>query len=156
MVTKTQSALESAKQMGVIQRYVIRPSGYVKQRYTQAPMTIKVGLVGFGAMAAIPLGCFFGFMSLVTLGFLIIAGIAFAIVEGGFAMFGSVFLLPVLGVALLVTCGVGLVSLVAYVCYVMAYSVLSLFWRQGDVREVQRQGRDAKQKAIDAGQRINT
>lgn len=81
VASKAQSALESVKNMGIVQRYVLPPVGYLKQRYVQAPVTIKIGLIGFGAMSAIPLGCFLGFMSLVTLGCLIVGGIGFTIVE---------------------------------------------------------------------------
>ncbi|KAF9123990.1 hypothetical protein BGW39_008546, partial [Mortierella sp. 14UC] len=147
MATKAQSALDSVKQWGVVQRYVVLPAGYLKQRYVQAPMSVKLGIIGFGAMSAIPLGCFAGFMGMVTLGLLIVGGIAFTIVEGGFAMFGSVFLLPALGVSLLVACGVGLVSLVVYVGYVIACGLLGMIWGGGDMREGQRQMREAKSRA---------
>ena len=41
-------------------------------------------------------------------------------------MFGSVSLLPALGVSLLVACGIGLVSIVAYVGYLMACAALGM------------------------------
>ncbi|KAG0293085.1 hypothetical protein BGZ96_003357 [Linnemannia gamsii] len=154
VASKAQSVLQSVKRMGIVQHYVLPPVGYLKQRYVQAPVTVKVGIIGFGAMSAIPLGCFLGFMSLVTVGCMIVGGIGFTIVEGGFAMFGSVFLLPALGVSLLVTCGVGLVSMVAYVCYLMACAVLGMIWGQGDTHEAQRQTRDAKQRVHEGGQRV--
>lgn len=146
VASKAQSALESVKQIGIVQRYVLLPAGYLKTRYVQAPTSVKIGVIGFGAMSAIPLGCFMGFMGLVTLGCLIVGGIGMTIVEGGFAIFGSVFLLPALGVSLLVACGVGLVSMVAYAGYLMACAVLGMIWDQGDTREVQRQVREAKQR----------
>ncbi|KAG0202718.1 hypothetical protein BGX33_009530 [Mortierella sp. NVP41] len=154
VASKAQSMMDSVKSMGVVQRYVIPPANYVKQRYVQAPTTVKIGIIGFGAMSAIPLGCFAGFMSLITLGCLIVGGIAFTIVEGGFAMFGSVFLLPALGVSLLVACGVGLVSLVAYVGYLLACAVLGLIWGQGDTREAQRQIIQGKQKTEETSRRL--
>ncbi|KAF9280832.1 hypothetical protein BGZ88_011961 [Linnemannia elongata] len=138
VTSKTQSTLEYVKQMDIVQRYVFPPAGYLKNRYVQAPTSVKIGVIGFGAMSAIPLGCFMGFMGLVTLGCLIVGGIGFTIVEGGFAMFGSVFLLPALGVSLLVACGVGLISMVAYVGYLMACAVLGMIWGQVDTRGAQR------------------
>ncbi|KAF8938995.1 hypothetical protein BGZ47_008346 [Haplosporangium gracile] len=154
MANKAQSVLESVKQMGIVQRYVLPPAGYLKSRYIRAPTNVKIGIIGFGAMSAIPLGCFLGFMALVTLGCLIIAGIGLTIVEGGFAMFGSVFLLPALGVSLLIACGVGLISMVAYVSYLMVCAVLGMIWGQGDTREAQRQMREAKQRADEGGRRV--
>ncbi|OAQ29194.1 hypothetical protein K457DRAFT_19601, partial [Linnemannia elongata AG-77] len=126
--SKAQSALESVKQMDIVQRYVFPPAGYLKNRYVQAPTSVKIEVIGFGAMSTIPLGCFMGFMGLVTFGCLIVGGVGFII--GGFAMFGSVFLLPALGVSLLVACGVGLISMVAYVGYLMACVVLGMICGQ--------------------------
>ncbi|KAG9061925.1 hypothetical protein KI688_006642 [Linnemannia hyalina] len=126
VASKAQSALESVKQMGIVQRYVLPPAGYLKNRYVHAPTGVKIGVIGFGAMSAIPLGCFMGFMGVVTLGCFIVGGIGLIAVESGFAMLGSVFLLPALGVSLLVACGVGLVSMVAYVGYLMACAVLGM------------------------------
>ncbi|KAF9140373.1 hypothetical protein BG015_001691 [Linnemannia schmuckeri] len=154
MTSKAQSALESVKQMGIVQRYVLPPAGYLKSRYVQAPTSIKLGVIGFGAMSAIPLSCFLGFMVLVTLGCLIVGGIGLTIVESGFAMFGSVFLLPALGVSLLVACGVGLLSMVAYVGYLMVCAVLGMIWGQGDMRGTQRQIREAGRRVDEGGRRI--
>jgi hypothetical protein len=69
-------------------------------------------------------------------------------------MFGSVFLLPALGVSLLVACGIGLVSMVTYVGCLMAYAVLDMIWGQGDTREAQRQIREAKQRANEGSRRV--
>ncbi|OAQ22310.1 hypothetical protein K457DRAFT_143517 [Linnemannia elongata AG-77] len=154
--SKAQSVLESVKQMDVVQRYVFPPAGYLKNRYVQAPTGVKIGVIGFGAMSAIPLGCFMGFMGLVTFGCLIVGGVGFTIVEGGFAMFGSVFLLPALGVSLLVACGVGLISMVAYVGYLMACAVLGMICGQGDTSEARRRIQEAKQRAHDGGQRFTS
>ncbi|OAQ24174.1 hypothetical protein K457DRAFT_1880849 [Linnemannia elongata AG-77] len=142
--------------MDIVQRYVFPPAGYLKNRYVQAPTGVKIGVIGFGAMSAIPLGCFMGFMGLVTLGCFIVGGIGFTIVEGGFAMFGSVFLLPALGVSLLVACGVGLISMVAYIGYLMVCVVLCMICGQGDTREVRRRIREAKQRAYDGGRRFTS
>ncbi|KAG0046929.1 hypothetical protein BGZ89_005114 [Linnemannia elongata] len=154
VTSKAQSTLEYVKQMGIVQRYVLPPAGYLKNRYVRAPTSFKIGVIGVGAMSAIPLGCFMGFMGLVTLGCFIVGGIGFTIVEGGFAMFGSVFLLPALGVSLLIACCVGLVSMVAYVGYLMACAVLGMIWGQVDTRGAQRQLREAKQMTDEGGRRI--
>lgn len=154
--SKAQSVLESVKQMDVVQRYVFPPAGYLNNQYVQAPTSVKIGVIWFGAMSAIPLGCFKGFMGLVTLGCLIVGGVGFTIVEGGFAMFGSVFLLPALGVSLLIACGVGLISMAAYVGYLMACAVLGMICGQGDTREARRRIRVAKQRAHDGGRRFTS
>ena len=71
-------------------------------------------------------------------------------------MFGSVFLLPALGVSLLVACGVGLISMVAYVGYLMACAVLGMICGQGDTREARRRIREAKQRAHRGGRRFTS
>jgi len=81
VASKAQSALESVNQMGIVQHYVFPPAGYLKNLYVQAPTSVKIGVVGFGAMSAFPLGCFMGFMGFVTLGSFIVGGIGFTIVE---------------------------------------------------------------------------
>ncbi|KAG9066647.1 hypothetical protein KI688_012555 [Linnemannia hyalina] len=73
----------------------------------------------------------------------------------GFAIFSLVFLLPALGVSLLVACGVGLVSMVAYVGYLLSCAVLSMIWGHGDLRKAKRQIREAKQRANKGGRRAN-
>ncbi|KAG9061160.1 hypothetical protein KI688_007498 [Linnemannia hyalina] len=138
VASKAQSALESVNQMGIVQHYVFPPAGYLKNLYVQAPTSVKIGVVGFGAMSAFPLGCFMGFMGFV-----------------GFAIFSLVFLLPALGVSLLVACGVGLVSMVAYVGYLLSCAVLSMIWGHGDLRKAKRQIREAKQRANKGGRRAN-
>ncbi|KAI1309131.1 hypothetical protein EDD11_004142 [Mortierella claussenii] len=136
----TRSALTTVQSSGIVQRYV-RPSyQYLKQRYDNSPLLVRLLVITFGAMSAIPMGCFTAFMSVVTLGCLIVGGIAFTIVEGGFAMFGSAFLLPALGVAFLISCGVGLVVLVAYTSYIVACYVVAFLRGAPDTREVQRRG----------------
>ncbi|KAG9067521.1 hypothetical protein KI688_012304 [Linnemannia hyalina] len=145
VASKAQSALESVNQMGIVQHYVFPPAGYLKNLYVQAPTSVKIGVVGFGVISAFPLGCFMGFMGFVTLGSLIV----------GFAIFSLVFLLPALGVSLLVACGVGLVSMVAYVGYLLSCAVLSMIWGHGDLRKAKRQIREAKQRANKGGRRAN-
>ncbi|KAF9936722.1 hypothetical protein BGZ65_002084 [Modicella reniformis] len=123
----TRAALSTVQRTSMVQRY-IRPSyDWVVSKYQQSPTAVRLMLAGFGAMSAIPVGCFLAFMGVVTLGCLIVGGIAFAIVEGGFALFGSAFLLPALGVALLISSGVGIVTLFLYCCYIVAIYVVSFF-----------------------------
>ncbi|KAK3814500.1 MAG: hypothetical protein J3R72DRAFT_461905 [Linnemannia gamsii] len=79
--TKARSALDSLKQFSLVQRYILTPAGFIRQRYVQSPLIVKVGLIGLGTMSAIPVGCFVGFMGMVTLGVLFVEGIALAVVE---------------------------------------------------------------------------
>jgi hypothetical protein len=81
VTNKAQSALESVKQMSIVQRDVFPHTRYLKNRYVQALTSVKIGVIGFGAMSAIPLGCFMGFMGLVTLVCMIVGGIGFTVVE---------------------------------------------------------------------------
>ena len=71
-------------------------------------------------------------------------------------MFGSVFLLPALGISLMIACGVGLASMVVYVGYLITYTVLDMIWRQSNTREVQRLIREAKQRARESGRQTNS
>lgn len=77
----TQAALATVKQSGIVQNYVMPVARYSRQKYDQSPMVIKVALVSFGALSAIPVTCFLGFMAMITLGCLIVGGLAFTIVE---------------------------------------------------------------------------
>lgn len=76
-----QSALSSMRHSNLVQRYVNPPSAWVANKYQQSPAPVRFLLMGFGAMSAIPIGCFLGFMGVVTLGCLVVGGIAFTIVE---------------------------------------------------------------------------
>ena len=69
--SKAQSVLES----------ILPPAGILKSYYIQAPIGVKIGFIGFGAILAIPLSCFIGFISLITLGYLFVESIGFTIVE---------------------------------------------------------------------------
>ncbi|KAI8356959.1 hypothetical protein B0O80DRAFT_446224 [Mortierella sp. GBAus27b] len=76
-------------------------------------------------------------MGVVTVGCLIVGGIAFTIVEGGFAMFASAFLLPALGFVLLITGALGLFGLTIYGIYRVGASVIGMIWGPGQSQEVQ-------------------
>ncbi|KAI8603368.1 hypothetical protein EDD21DRAFT_402906 [Dissophora ornata] len=134
----TKAAFSSVQSSGLVQHYVKPAYTFLWGKYGQSPTLVRWLIFGFVAMSAIPIGCFLGFMSLVTVGCLIIGGIAFAIVEGGFAMFGSAFLLPTLGVAFLISSGIGLVSLMVYAFYQTAWYVVNLFRSSAEGRQIER------------------
>ncbi|KAG0056680.1 hypothetical protein BGZ83_003923 [Gryganskiella cystojenkinii] len=96
----TRSVANKVKQFSLVQNYVIPTYNWLVQKFWQCPMVLRFALMTFGALSAIPLACFFGFIGM-----------------GGFAAFASLFLVPALGVALLLSCGLGTVGLVAYTCY---------------------------------------
>jgi len=77
----TKAALSSVQSSGLVQHYVKPAYAYLWGKYSQSPTLVRWLIFGFVAMSAIPIGCFLGFMSLVTIGCLIVGGIAFAIVE---------------------------------------------------------------------------
>ncbi|KAK3828142.1 MAG: hypothetical protein J3Q66DRAFT_394448 [Benniella sp.] len=143
-----QSALSSMRQSSLVQRYVSVPSNWVVSKYQQSTAPVRFLLMGFGAMSAIPIGCFLGFMGVVTLGCLVVGGIAITIVEGGCALFGSAFLLPTLGVTFLIACGVGIVTLCLYCCYVVAVYIVSFFrGPTADRREIDNRTQAATERA---------
>ncbi|KAF9291233.1 hypothetical protein BGZ68_004753 [Mortierella alpina] len=143
----TQAALATVKQSGIVQNYVMPVMRYGRQKYDQSPVVLKVALVSFAALSAIPVTCFLGFMAMITLGCLIVGGLAFTIVEGGFAVFGSAFLFPALGVVLLVSGALGLTALVAHVCYLITMYFVGVIWGGGQKREVQRTVERGAEKA---------
>ncbi|KAG0366495.1 hypothetical protein BGZ54_005273, partial [Gamsiella multidivaricata] len=77
----TKAALTTVQSSGFVQRYIMPSYQWSRQKYEQSPMLVRLMILGFIAMSAIPIGCFMGFMALVTLGCLIVGGIAFLIVE---------------------------------------------------------------------------
>ncbi|KAG0218456.1 hypothetical protein B0O80DRAFT_497008 [Mortierella sp. GBAus27b] len=117
----------AVRDSSLVRRYIHPPFAWTVNKYQQSPRPVRLLLMSFGVMSVVPVGCFLGFMGVVTLGCLIVGGIAFAIVEGGFALFGSAFLLPALGVALLVACGMGIFSLCISLSYKSANYVIGFF-----------------------------
>ncbi|KAI1321629.1 hypothetical protein EDD11_003109 [Mortierella claussenii] len=151
---KARTTLESVRQSGVVQNYIKPVTDYGRRKYQQSPRLVQITLMAFSALSAVPLACFAGFMAVVTLGCLIVGGIAFTIVEGGFAMLASAFLLPALGLVLLITGALGLFGGVMYAGYIFACYVIGLIWGQGQKRDIQRMaGRAAEQadRATDMG-----
>ncbi|KAG0206491.1 hypothetical protein BGX28_002074 [Mortierella sp. GBA30] len=143
----TQAAISTVKRSGLFQNYVMPVGRYIRQKYSQSPTVLRVSVMSFGLLSAIPVGCFMAFMSLVTLGCVIVGGIAFTIVEGGFAVFGSAFLFPALGVVLLISGSLGLFASVMYVCYMMVMYVVGVIWGAGQRRGVQRSVEGNAEKA---------
>ncbi|KAG0257939.1 hypothetical protein BG011_003670 [Mortierella polycephala] len=84
------AAAATIKQSGVVQNYAMPAWSMAKRRYNQSPMVLKISVLSFAALSAVPIGCFMGFMGLITVGCMIVSGIVFTAVEGGFAMLGIV------------------------------------------------------------------
>ncbi|GJJ68710.1 hypothetical protein EMPS_01056 [Entomortierella parvispora] len=137
MTENTRQVVNTVRQLSIVQKYITPAFQYVQQKYRQCPAVLRFSLLTFAALSAVPVACFTGFMAMVTIGCLIVAGIAFTIVEGGFAAFASLFLLPAMGVVLLLTCGLGAVGLIAYACYRTLLYVLAIF-NPPAARETQR------------------
>lgn len=78
---KTKGAIESVKRSGFVQQYILPVIDSLKVKYRRSPTVVKLTVMTFILLSAIPLACFVGFMGIVTLGCLIVGGIAFAIVE---------------------------------------------------------------------------
>ncbi|KAG0339200.1 hypothetical protein BG000_002624 [Podila horticola] len=146
---KTKTLYSKLTSNWVVAGYV-RPAGTkVKGWYDRCPMLLKATLLALAALSAIPLACFFGFMAIVTAGCLIVGGIAFTIVEGGFATFASAFLIPTLGVTGLMAFGVGMTVLVARVCYKMLMYGVGFFKSPNLKAESEKQSRDTIQQTAD-------
>ncbi|KAG0063600.1 hypothetical protein BGZ92_005954, partial [Podila epicladia] len=123
MSERTDQAVQNIEQWDIVQNYIVPAAQWTRTKYQQAPVAIRSSVVSFAALSAIPLACFLGFMGVVTAGCLILGGLAVTVVEGGFAAFGSLFLLPALGVALLVAGGLGLAAMTGFVTYRCAHYV---------------------------------
>ncbi|KAF9579521.1 hypothetical protein BGW38_004183 [Lunasporangiospora selenospora] len=146
------SVVIKMKDSSPVQNYMLPAVRSGIQIYRQSSTSIKVGLLSFGAMGVIPLGCFIGFMAIVTLGCLIVAGIGIMVVEGGFFIFASTFLLPALGFALLIASGLTMFSLTIYGCYFIARYIVNIFRGQTKRPEPQKaihQGRERIVQAVE-------
>ncbi|KAF9377664.1 hypothetical protein CPB97_010028 [Podila verticillata] len=144
---KTKSLYSKVTHNWLVASYV-RPAGTkVKGLYDRCPILIKVTLLALAALSAIPLACFFGFMAMVTAGCFIVGGIAFTIVEGGFATFASAFLIPTLGITGLMAFGVGMTVLVARVCYKMLMYGVGFFKSPDPKVEAEKRSKDMMHQA---------
>lgn len=77
----TRDTVSAVRRSGPVQNYIMPAFNYTRQRYQSSGPLVKITLMTFAALSAIPLACFTGFMGVVTLGCLIVGGIAFTIVE---------------------------------------------------------------------------
>ncbi|KAF9958517.1 hypothetical protein BGZ72_000268 [Mortierella alpina] len=134
---KTVSMVTALRNTSIAQNYVVPVLRRVRQTYDQSHWILKVFFASAFAMSAVPVLCFLAFMSVVTVGCLIVAAIAFTIVEGGFSLFGSVFLMPALGVTFLLAGGVALMFFVLWSGYRMTLTVVGFVWGPGQQRRVE-------------------
>ncbi|KAF9911245.1 hypothetical protein EC991_004469 [Linnemannia zychae] len=152
----TRDAVSTIQRSGPVQNYVMPTYNYARIRYQNAGPLVKIIIMTFLALSAIPLACFTGFLGMVTLGCLVVGGIGFSVVEGGFAMFASAFLLPALGVVCLVSAALGLFGLVMWSGYMFTCYVIGVIWGTGPKRDIQRNIQQGADQAQAAGQRATT
>ncbi|KAG0201242.1 hypothetical protein BGX28_005891 [Mortierella sp. GBA30] len=151
VTNKTANILTRIQNSSLVQNYVMPRLRSLQHMYYQAHWTIKLFILSAALMGVIPLGCYVGFMGMVTIGCVIVAAIAFTIVEGGFAVFGSAFLLPALGVTFLLAGGIGLTFFVLWCCYRLTMLMVGFIWGPAPRREVEDK---AQGWAAEAGQRF--
>ncbi|KAG0375879.1 hypothetical protein BGX24_008561 [Mortierella sp. AD032] len=149
----TRDAVSTIKRSGPVQNYVMPAFNYAHTKYQTSGPLVKITIMTFLALSAVPLACFAGFMGVVTLGCLIVGGIAFSVVEGGFAMFASAFLLPALGVVCLVSAALGLFGLVMWSGYMFTCYVIGIIWGTGPKRDIQRNIQQGAETAHATAQR---
>ncbi|KAF9092742.1 hypothetical protein BGX23_003957 [Mortierella sp. AD031] len=149
----TRDTVSAVKRSGPVQNYILPAFNYLRTRYNNSSILVKITVMTFAVLSAVPLACFIAFMGVITLGCLIVGGIAFSVVEGGFAMFGSAFLLPALGVVCLVSAALGLFGLVMYAGYMFTCYVIGIIWGTGAKRDVQRLGERGAERAQDVAQK---
>lgn len=77
----TRDTVSAVRRSGLVQNYIMPTFNYTRQKYQSSGSLVKITLMTFAALSAIPLACFTGFMGVVTLGCLIVGGIGFTIVE---------------------------------------------------------------------------
>ncbi|KAF9185030.1 hypothetical protein BGZ51_002972 [Haplosporangium sp. Z 767] len=146
MTDRTKSMLSTVQNWPLVRNYIAPSCNYICSMFYRSPLLVKLSALAFMSMSAIPVGCFLGFMSMVSLGCAIVGGFAFTIVEGGFTVFASVFLLPALGVAFLMASGVGLFSLVGYTCYLIIIYLIGLILSPGTQRQIQLKADDMSER----------
>ncbi|KAF9560153.1 hypothetical protein EC968_006344 [Mortierella alpina] len=134
---KTASMVTALRNTSIAQNYILPVLRRARQTYDRSHWTFKVFVASMVAMSTVPVLCFLAFMSVVTVGCLIVAAIAFTIVEGGFSLFGSFFLMPALGVTFLLAGGVALMFLVLWSCYRMTLTIVGFVWGPGQQRRVE-------------------
>lgn len=81
MSERTDQAVETIEQWGIVQHYLVPAAQWTRSKYKQAPMAIRSSLLSFAALSAIPLACFLAFMGVVTAGCLVLGGLAVMVVE---------------------------------------------------------------------------
>ncbi|KAF9972649.1 hypothetical protein BGZ73_004213 [Actinomortierella ambigua] len=148
----TKGAAASVRESTLVRRLVVPPARFAAQTYNNSPVFVKFSLLTFAAMSTVPIACFLGFMGVVATGLLVIGGIAFAIIEGGFGLFASMFLLPALGVSLLIAGGVGLTSLFMYGSYLAIMFGIGVVRGRGEQAEIEAKARSMGERV---GQRMN-
>ncbi|KAF9933963.1 hypothetical protein FBU30_003907 [Linnemannia zychae] len=154
----TRETVSAVQRFGPVQNYVMPMIRYVHTKYQASSPLVKIMILTFAALSAIPVACYIGFMGAVTMGCLVVGGIAFIIVEGAFAMFGSAFLLPALGVVCLVSAALGLFTAVMYAGYMFSCYMLAIILGpteskrdiRGNIQQGEQQAHTIAQKATGA------
>ncbi|KAG0226355.1 hypothetical protein BGW42_003690 [Actinomortierella wolfii] len=149
----TQGVVDRVGQSTFVQRMIVTPTRFVLQKYNESPLFVKLSLATFAVLSAVPVACFLGFMGVVAVGLLVVGGLSFAIVEGGFGVFASLFLLPALGIALLVAGGVGLTALLVYASYAAISFGIGMFRGRGAQTEFENK---AERMRLDADTRMTS
>ncbi|KAG0256895.1 hypothetical protein DFQ27_005410 [Actinomortierella ambigua] len=151
----TRDAVETVRQSTLVQRLIVPPTRFVVRKYNDSPVFLKFSLATFAAMSAIPIACFLGFMSIVAVSLLLVGGIAFAVIEGGFGLFASMFLFPALGVSLLVAGGVGVTFLFMYASYLVIAFGIGVVRGRGDEIDAENRA-EGMRTAIDRRMAVST
>ncbi|KAF9428652.1 hypothetical protein BGZ94_001573 [Podila epigama] len=138
LTESTERTIAAIERSSIVKDYLGPVATYSKQKYRQLPLTVRYTVASFGLLSAIPVACFLGFMAVVTTGCLIVGGLGLTVVEGGFAMFASVFLLPALGVAVLVSGGLGLTAWTGIMTYRAAAFMTDKMFGSGTKESVER------------------
>ncbi|KAG0248022.1 hypothetical protein BG011_000624 [Mortierella polycephala] len=154
MTERTKSMLTTVQNWPLVHNYIAPLCNYILSMFYRSPLLVKLSALAFMGMSAIPVGCFLGFMSMVSVGCAIVGGFVFTIVEGAFTVFASVFLLPALGVAFLMASGVGLFSLVGYTCYLITMYLIGLIRSPGAQRQVQQKVDDMSERTREKAPKV--
>ncbi|KAF9409593.1 hypothetical protein BGZ94_001901 [Podila epigama] len=153
---KTNTIWHKVTSNKMMQSYIMPAARGTKSYYDRSPFVVRATILALVVLSAIPVACFLGFMGFVTAGCLVVGGIAFTIVEGGFATFASAFLIPTLGVTALMAFGVGMTVLVARTCYKMLMYGVGFFKSPDLKATAEARTKESIQTVVDAAARTAT
>ncbi|KAG0266674.1 hypothetical protein DFQ27_009528 [Actinomortierella ambigua] len=126
----------------------VRPAwDWAVAKYNESPLYLRLSLWAFVVSSSVPLICFLGFMTAVTMICLIVGAMTFGVIEGGSGVVASAILLPTLAVTTFIASGIGATIFVAMTALRAVMVVIQLFSGQGQQDSSRRQRARGKSRS---------